>query len=70
MFVSLPKFMLNLNLKFNNVKSKARWFMPLLPERLRKKDCEFEASLGYIARLCLKKKKKKFRGGAHRRLLG
>jgi hypothetical protein len=35
--------------------------MPVIPalQRLRQEDHEFEVSLSYIERLCLKKKKKK-----------
>jgi hypothetical protein len=33
--------------------------MPVIPalRRLKQEDCEFKASLSYIVRLCLKKKK-------------
>jgi hypothetical protein len=36
------------------------WYMPVIPAlwRLRQEDCEFEDSLGYIVRPCLKIKKK------------
>jgi hypothetical protein len=39
--------------------SKAGWVTPLIPalKKLREKDLEFEANLGYIGRLCLKKTK-------------
>jgi hypothetical protein len=37
------------------------WYMPVIPAlgRCKQEDCEFEASLGCIARHCLKKRKKK-----------
>jgi hypothetical protein len=37
------------------------WCTPVIPAfgRLRQEDHEFKASLGHIARLCLKKKDKK-----------
>jgi hypothetical protein len=36
------------------------WYPPLIPvfERLRQEDCKFQARLGYIVRIHLKKKKK------------
>jgi hypothetical protein len=40
---------------------------PSSQERVRQEDPEFEASQGYIARTCLKKKKKKVRGKKKRK---
>jgi hypothetical protein len=43
------------------VRSWAQWFTPIIPSlrRLRQEDLEFEGNLSYIARLCLKKGRKK-----------
>jgi hypothetical protein len=40
----------------------ACWYTPIIPalRRSKQKDHEFEASLGYTARTCLKKRKRKF----------
>jgi hypothetical protein len=50
-------------LLFTNVKifNQVWRCMPMIPvlRRLRKEDCEFEASLGNTERPCLKKKKKR-----------
>jgi hypothetical protein len=37
-----------------------KWCIPVIPTltRLKQKDREFKASLGYMVRLCLKKKKR------------
>jgi hypothetical protein len=45
--------------------------VPVIPalERLRQEDQELEDSLGYIVRLCLKKKKKKKEGTLRKPLL-
>jgi hypothetical protein len=44
----------------NQDKTHAWWFTPIIPalRRLRQEDHEFKASLGYIARPCLKNKPK------------
>jgi hypothetical protein len=40
--------------------SQARWLTPVIPAlgKLRQKDSKFEASLGHVAGLCLKKQNK------------
>jgi hypothetical protein len=47
------------------------WYLPVIPAlgELRQEDCEFESSLAYIGRLCLKKKEKK-EGRQRRRMEG
>jgi hypothetical protein len=46
---------------FNNASCWAWWYIPVIPalRRLRQEDYEYEASLNYIAKFCLKKKKER-----------
>jgi hypothetical protein len=48
--------------KPSNIKPRRKEHTPVIPAlRLRQEDNEFKANLGFMARLCLKKKKKKSR---------
>jgi hypothetical protein len=46
----------------NKSKYLAEYVVPCLPSQLRQEDTRFKDSLGYIARLCLERKKERKEG--------
>jgi hypothetical protein len=51
--------------KPSNIKPRRKEHTPVIPAlRLRQEDNEFKANLGFMARLCLKKKKKNLEGNS------